>query len=73
MIFYLFYRRKRLAAVTALLFVRKDYTGRLLADGLDVPGDEAPVHTAADKLLALVVPADAGQPLGTVISLLLFL
>ena len=51
----------------------KDYAGRPLANGLDVPSDEAAVHTTADKLFALVVPTDAGELLGTVVRLLLLL
>ena len=51
----------------------KDYTGGPLANGLDVPSDETSVNTAADELLTLVVPADAGEPLWAVVSLLLLL
>ena len=51
----------------------ENHTGWLLASRLDVPCNEAPVHTATDELFALVVPADARQPLGTVVGLLLLL
>ena len=47
--------------------------GRFLANRLDVPSNEAAVHTAAHELLALVVPADAGELLRAVVLLLLFL
>ena len=49
------------------------HAGRLLGHGLEVPGDEAAVSGAAHELLALVMPAEAGELLGALVHLLLLL
>ena len=61
------------ARLGPLLPVGEHNAGRLLGHGLEVPGDEAAVGRAAHELLALVVPAEAGELLGALVHLLLFL
>ena len=51
--------------------VGEHHAGRLLGHGLEVPGDEAAVGAAAHELLALVMPAEASEPLGALVHLLL--
>ena len=59
--------------ICPLLPMGEHNAGRLLGHGLDVPGDEAAVSAAADELLALVMPAEAGELLGALVHVLLLL